>query len=121
MERSATSDLPCCFLHRRHRLTHASDLVQLSRLDESPLSTKLAHLFAKSYFPLALSVGKSQAIGKDGLADIHRRYGDHLYSKGDYEGAVGQYVKTLGELQPSYVIRKVRLAPLSSQLSVADV
>ncbi|KAL7410424.1 hypothetical protein BDY24DRAFT_436415 [Mrakia frigida] len=79
---------------------------KISRLDEVPLSAKLAHLFSKSYFPLALSVAKSQSIGKDGLADIHRRYGDHLYGKGDYEGAVSQYVKTLGELQPSYVIRK---------------
>jgi hypothetical protein len=29
-------------------------------------------------------------------------------SKGDYDGAVQQYVKTIGLLEPSYVIRKVR-------------
>ena len=43
------------------------------------------------------------------MADIHRRYGDYLYTKGDFDGAMNQFVKTLGHLQPSYVIRKVRL------------
>lgn len=37
-----------------------------------------------------------------------RRYGDHLYSKSDYEGAMGCYIKTVGTVQASYVIRKVR-------------
>jgi Tfp pilus assembly protein PilF len=42
-------------------------------------------------------------------ADIHRQYGDNLYTKGDYDNAMQQYVKTIGHLQPSYVIRKVKL------------
>ena len=37
---------------------------------------------------------------------VHRQYGDHLYSKRDYEGAIAQYMKTIGRLEPSYVIRK---------------
>lgn len=80
---------------------------QLSRLDEAPLSAKLSHLFSRSYFVIALNLAKSEDADRGVVADIHRRYGDFLYSKGDYDGAVGQYVKTLGELQPSYVIRKV--------------
>lgn len=36
------------------------------------------------------------------------RYGDHLYGKGDYEGAMSCYLKTVGTVQASYVIRKVR-------------
>jgi len=28
-------------------------------------------------------------------------------SKGDFDGAVAQYIKTIGKLEPSYVIRKV--------------
>lgn len=35
------------------------------------------------------------------------RYGDHLYAKADYEGAMSAYLKTVGSVQPSYVIRKV--------------
>jgi hypothetical protein len=38
--------------------------------------------------------------------DIFRQYGDHLYEKGDHSGAIDQYEKTIGTLEPSYVIRK---------------
>lgn len=41
--------------------------------------------------------------------DINRQYGDHLYEKGDYDGAMNQYIKTLGHLEASYVIRMVDL------------
>jgi hypothetical protein len=34
---------------------------------------------------------------------IHR----FLFSKGDYDGAMEQYIRTIGQLEPSYVIRKV--------------
>ena len=40
------------------------------------------------------------------MAEIQRRYGDHLYAKHDYDGAVAQYGATIGCLEPSYVIRK---------------
>jgi vacuolar protein sorting-associated protein 11 len=33
-------------------------------------------------------------------------YGDHLYKKGDYEGAVQQYQHTIGHVEPSYVIQR---------------
>lgn len=29
-----------------------------------------------------------------------------IFRKGDYDGAIAQYVKTIGGLEPSYVIRK---------------
>jgi len=29
-----------------------------------------------------------------------------LYSKGDFDGAISQYIKTIGKLEPSYVIKK---------------
>ena len=35
------------------------------------------------------------------------RYGDHLYDKGEFESAMRCYMKTIGEVQASYVIRKV--------------
>ena len=31
----------------------------------------------------------------------------HFFSKGDHDGAIKQYIKTIGHLEPSYVIRKV--------------
>ena len=64
-------------------------------------------LYKRNLFTLAISLAKSQGIGEAGVREIHRRYGDYLYTKGDFDGAMGQFVKTLGFLQPSYVIRKV--------------
>ncbi|TFK62496.1 hypothetical protein BDN72DRAFT_964507 [Pluteus cervinus] len=75
-------------------------------LQEKPTSAKLDMLYRKSLFPLALNVAKSQGLDDSTLAEIHQQYGDHLYVKGDYDGAMQQYIKTIGHLQPSYVIRK---------------
>ncbi|RKO86818.1 hypothetical protein BDK51DRAFT_22887 [Blyttiomyces helicus] len=40
------------------------------------------------------------------VVEIHKRYGDWLYSKSDYDAAMTQYQHTIGQLEPSYVIRK---------------
>nr|KIR44800.1 vacuolar membrane protein [Cryptococcus bacillisporus CA1280] len=79
---------------------------KLSRLDEQSTQTKLETLYRRNLYTLAITMARSQGLGEAGIADIHRRYGDYLYSKGDFDGAMGQFVKTLGFLQPSYVIRK---------------
>lgn len=71
-------------------------------------------LYRKNLYLLALNLAKTQGLDESSVADIHRQYGDHLYSKGDYDGAMQQFIKTIGFLQPSYVIRKVR-TPFSSQ------
>ena len=39
-------------------------------------------------------------------ATVYRRYGDYLYGRRDYDGAMEQYTRTIGHLAPSYVIRK---------------
>jgi hypothetical protein len=35
-----------------------------------------------------------------------RKYGDHLYGKQIYDEAMAQYIRTIGQLEPSYVIQK---------------
>ncbi|KZS98027.1 hypothetical protein SISNIDRAFT_472828 [Sistotremastrum niveocremeum HHB9708] len=76
------------------------------RLQEKSTPDKLNILFSKSQFLLSISLAESQALDGASLADIRRKYGDHLYAKGDFDAAMQQYLKTLGHLQPSYVIRK---------------
>ena len=51
-------------------------------------------------------IARSNQYDTYGLKDIYRQYGDHLYAKRDYTGAIENYVKTTGHLEPSYVIRK---------------
>jgi len=81
---------------------------QLSCLEEKPTSAKLDMLYRKFQHGLALKLAQTQRLDESSVADIHRQYGDHIYSKGDYDGAMQQYLQTIGNVQPSYVIRKVR-------------
>jgi hypothetical protein len=82
-------------------------------LIEVSVEDKLEALIRKSLFQLAASMAKTSDLDATVLADIYLRYGDHLYEKGDMDGSVMQYVKTLGWVQPSYIIRKVRATPVS--------
>lgn len=75
-------------------------------LDEKDLQSKLGLLFKKNLYDIAVRIAKSSQHDPEGLADIFRQYGDHLYGKGDFSGAVEQYNKTIGYLEPSYVIRR---------------
>ena len=80
---------------------------QLTCFEEKSTPTKLNLLYSKNLYNLALSVARTQQLDASSVADIHRQYADYLYTKGDYDGSMQQFVKTIGYLQPSYVIRKV--------------
>lgn len=75
-------------------------------LDEKDLQSKLSLLFKKNLYDIAVRIAKSSQHDPEGLADIFKQYGDHLYGKGDFVGAVEQYIKTIGYLEPSYIIRR---------------
>ncbi|XP_062520596.1 vacuolar protein sorting-associated protein 11 homolog [Corticium candelabrum] len=79
---------------------------KLYRLDEKSTASKLDILFRKNQYEMAINLARNQRYDMDGLVDIFRQYGDHLYSKGDYDGAIKQYVRTISRLEPSYVIRR---------------
>ncbi|XP_070533237.1 vacuolar protein sorting-associated protein 11 homolog [Ptychodera flava] len=79
---------------------------KLFHLQEKDTQTKLEMLFKKNLYVMAISLAKSQHYDYDGLIEIFTQYGDHLYSKGDHDGAITQYIRTIGRLEPSYVIRK---------------
>ncbi|KAL7292944.1 hypothetical protein TKK_0013397 [Trichogramma kaykai] len=79
---------------------------KLYRLEEKDLQSKLNLLFKKNLYDISIRIAKNHHYDVEGLADIFRLYGDHLHSKGDYNGAIEQYVKTIGILEPSYVIKK---------------
>lgn len=63
------------------------------------ISLPLQMLFKKNLFEMAINLAKSQHLDSDGLAQIFMQYGDHLYSKGNHDGAVQQYIRlVLGAL-----------------------
>lgn len=79
----------------------------LSQMIEKDLQSKLTVLFKKNLYDVAVRMAKCQHYDSQALSDIFCQYGDHLYTKGDHSGAVEQYIKTIGKLEPSYVIKKV--------------
>ncbi len=75
-------------------------------LEEKDTQTKLEMLFQKNLYTIAISLVNSQQLDYNYVVEIFRKYGDHLYQKKDYDGAMTQYLRTIGKLEPSYIIRE---------------
>jgi hypothetical protein len=58
-----------------------------------------------------LAINLAQKAGLDAPQQnvILRKFGDHLYSKQDYDTAMQQYLKAIDNTEPSQVIRKVSI------------
>ncbi|KAL3646072.1 Vacuolar protein sorting-associated protein 11 [Castilleja foliolosa] len=73
---------------------------------EKDMESKLDLLFKKNLYPVAINLVRSQQADAVATAEVLRKYGDHLYSKQDYDEAMAQYINTIGHLEPSFVIQK---------------
>jgi vacuolar protein sorting-associated protein 11 len=64
-------------------------------------------LYQRNLYHLAIEL--AQKSGMDGKQQnvIFKKFGDHLYQKGDYDGAMNQYIRAIDSTEPSQVIRKV--------------
>ncbi|OQR92954.1 vacuolar protein sorting-associated protein [Thraustotheca clavata] len=76
------------------------------RLSEKDTASKLSILFDKNLYPIAISLAFSSNYDLSSIMDIFRMYGDYLYNKGDFDGSLRQYARTIGHVEPSYVIRR---------------
>ncbi|KAI8352515.1 hypothetical protein BD560DRAFT_408869 [Blakeslea trispora] len=79
---------------------------KLYHLDEKDTPTKLEILFKLNLYVLAINLAHTQKYDDTSIAEIFKKYGDYQYNKGDYDGSMEQYIRTIGQLEPSYVIRK---------------
>ncbi|CAH8460482.1 unnamed protein product [Heterobilharzia americana] len=75
-------------------------------LTEKDTQTKLDMLFSKKNFNLAIEIAKSQHFDDSELAHIFWRYADYLYQQKDYDAAIREYIKTIGQLEASFVIQR---------------
>jgi hypothetical protein len=77
-------------------------------LNEKSDETKLELLRKKFKYKFAINLAKTiTKIDYDSFSkDIRKQYGDYLFSKGEYQDAIQQYILTIGSVEPSYVIRK---------------
>lgn len=79
---------------------------QVYRLVEKDTETKLGDLFKRNLYSTAISLAQASNCRYSVIMDIYRMYADHLFVKGSYDEAMSNYIKTLGHVEPSYVIRK---------------
>eukprot|EP01090_Pellita_catalonica_P014863 TRINITY_DN3886_c0_g1_i1.p1 TRINITY_DN3886_c0_g1~~TRINITY_DN3886_c0_g1_i1.p1 ORF type:complete len:756 (+),score=131.66 TRINITY_DN3886_c0_g1_i1:334-2268(+) len=79
---------------------------ELYMLQEKDTKTKLNKIIERSWYTVAAKVARSKNFDQRAINDIFRRHGDDLERKGDFDGAIQQYIRTIGTLEPSYVIRK---------------
>jgi tetratricopeptide (TPR) repeat protein len=82
---------------------------QMVRLLEKDLSKKIDMLFKRNLYSVAINLARAQKLSNRDVAEIYKKYGDHLYEKGDYDRAMEQYIETIKEgktyVEPSYIIR----------------
>lgn len=92
---------------RQLRQLRETDSHQINRYHEKPLQQRLDLLYQRNLYPLAISLAQKSGMDVQQQNIIYRKYGDHLYQKGDYDSAMSQYIKAIDNTEPSQVIRKV--------------
>ncbi|XP_057506933.1 vacuolar protein-sorting-associated protein 11 homolog [Actinidia eriantha] len=75
-------------------------------IGEKDMESKLDMLFKKNLYTVAINLVQRQQADAAATAEVLRKYGDHLYSKQEYDEAMAQYINTIGHLEPSFVIQK---------------
>jgi Tfp pilus assembly protein PilF len=71
------------------------------------LQQRLEILYQRSLFVYAINLAQKAGLHMQQQNVIFRKYGDYLYQKADYDGAMQQYLKAIDNTEPSQVIRKV--------------
>jgi vacuolar protein sorting-associated protein 11 len=79
------------------------------RYHEKSLQQRLEILYQRNLFVYAINLAQKSGMDPQQQNVIFRKYGDFLYQKADYDGAMQQYLKAIDNTEPSQVIRKVNL------------
>ena len=84
----------------------------LVTLTEKETSEKVDLLVQKNLYDAAIYVAYTDpSYETDDITLLYRRHAEYLYRKGEYGGAIGQYINTIGSLEPSHVIFRFLDAP----------
>lgn len=81
----------------------------LLRYKEKDAHSKLKVLLEQSEQPLyslAITLAAEEQLEATEIMKLYKQYGDHLYSKHEFDAAITQYCHTIGYIPPSYVITK---------------
>ncbi|ODV92546.1 hypothetical protein CANCADRAFT_88871 [Tortispora caseinolytica NRRL Y-17796] len=78
----------------------------LYQLSEISLENKIEILQSKSFYSLALQVAQNASASPTVIDEIHKAYGDYLYSKGNLHEAMTHYIQSITSIYSGDVIRK---------------
>lgn len=81
-------------------------LIQINELTEKDMSTKLDLLYSRNLHQLAIHFAESAHLPSPQINSIVAKYADYLFSRGEYDAAIQQYLRALDTINPSEVIRK---------------
>ena len=76
------------------------------KIKEKENKIKFEIFYSKNEYDLATDYALKIKCHPSKLAEISRRYAEYEYSKGDYEIAIKQYIKTINYLEQNTVIEK---------------
>ncbi|CAH0045563.1 unnamed protein product [Clonostachys solani] len=79
---------------------------KIYRYHERTLQQRLEMLYQRNMYPLAIELAQNSGLDANQQSLIYRKFGDHLYSKADFDGAMVQYIRAIDTTEPSQVIRK---------------
>ena len=81
-------------------------------LTEKETFEKVNLLVQKNMFSAAIFVAFTDpSYAPTEITALYRRHAEYLYRKGDYKGAIEQYIHTIGSLEPSHIIFRYLDAP----------
>lgn len=86
--------------------SNAPAIKQLFKLYEMEDNVKIQTLLKKGLFAEAQEIARSANFPPEIIAEISKEHADNLYEKKQYDDALQQFVKTIGFLNPSYVIQR---------------
>ena len=69
-------------------------------------NVKIQTLLKKNLFAEAQKIAQIANFPPDIIAEICKAHADNLYEKKQYDESLDQYIKTIGYLNPSYVIQQ---------------
>lgn len=78
----------------------------LIRFREKDTASKIDVLLKKSLHSLAIALAAEEQAPAADVMKLYKIYADHLFNRGDMDGAIAQYSHTIGFVPASYVIRR---------------
>ena len=78
----------------------------LLKLKEKENKDKFEIFYSKNQYEAALCYAENFGFDKESISEITKKYAEYEYSKGDFDKAIVQYIKTINYLEPSIIIQK---------------